>query len=178
MTGEGRSDDDHNRRENRGLSMTRLLFTVAAGFMAIAAATTGAAAQGHDATAGCNESGPLPNQIQCYLEAAESEHDVTLCEGAYDFAVRFDCVSRFAEHSGDPAACERIPIRNNRLLLIRDSCISGVAAATRSAQLCGDVQLDVVRDACFFTQVVELNASPELCERITKTALKASCLEP
>ena len=161
--------------------MTRLLFLAALGLFAGIAAGATATAQStpsQSPTAGCRESGPLPNQIRCFLDAAEAEGDIALCNGAYDFAVRFNCISKFAENSGDPVACERIPIRNNRLLLMRDSCTAGVAAATRSPQLCGQVQLAVVRDACFLTQVVEFNAAPEFCERITKAPVRESCLKP
>ena len=158
--------------------MWRLIFSALLGLAAVTAASPPAAAQNHAGTAGCRESGPLPNQIRCFLDAAETEGDVALCDGAYDFAVRFNCISLFAEHSGNPLPCERIPIRNNRLLLMRDSCISGVAAATRSPQLCEQVQLNVVRDACFLIQVVEFDAAPELCERITKAAVRQSCLAP
>ena len=120
----------------------------------------------------------MPDQIRCFLDAAETQGDIGLCEGAYDFAVRFNCISKFAENSGDLAACARIPIRNNRLLLMRDTCTAGVAAATRSPQLCGQVQLAVVRDACFLTQVVEFNAPREFCDRISKSPIRESCLEP
>ncbi len=158
--------------------MNRLMYPAILGLITLIAVNTPVNAQGHSDSGGCRESEPLPNRIRCFLEAAEAAGDVALCESAYDFAVRFNCVSLFAEHSGDPAPCERIPIRNNRMLLFRDSCISGVAAATRNPRLCEQVQLDVVRDACFLIQVVELNAAPELCERITKTAVRESCLEP
>ncbi len=163
-------------------TMLRLIIPAAStllGLITLSATTAPAGAQQqHDPTARCSDAGPLPNQIRCFLEAAESENDVTRCEGAYDFAVRFNCISLFAEHSGDPGPCERIPIRNNRLLLMRDSCVSGVAAATRDPLLCDQIQLDVVRDACFLIQVVELDAAPELCERISKTAVRKICLEP
>ena len=158
--------------------MKQLSLLAVSGLLAMVATGVSAAAQTHGDGRQCRESGPLPNQIRCFLEAAKVEGDVAICEGAYDFAVRFQCIALFAEHSGDPAPCERIPIRNNRLLLMRDSCTSGVAAATRSPRLCEQVQLDVVRDACYLIQVVELNGAPELCERITKTAVKESCLEP
>ncbi len=164
--------------------MLRLNFRAALGFLGLMALSvtsvpaTAQSAQPHSPTAPCRESGPLPNQIRCFLEAAEAAGDVAICEGAYDFAVRFNCISLFAENSGDPGPCERIPIRNNRLLLMRDSCISGVAAATRRPELCGQVQLDFVRDGCFMTQVVEFNATPDLCERITRADVRDICLMP
>ncbi len=161
--------------------MRRVLFSAVLGLLAVTAASAAATAQtapGHAPAAGCRESGPLPNQIRCFLDAAESEGDVGLCEDAYDFAVRFNCISRYAENNGDPTACERIPIRNNRLLLLRDSCTAGVAAALRAPQLCEQVQLAVVRDTCFMTQVVEFDAAPELCERITRAAVKEICFAP
>jgi len=161
--------------------MKHLFFMATLGLLAATAAGAGATAQtthGPAATAECTESDILPNQIRCFLDAAEAEGDVGLCDGAYDFAVRFNCVSLFAEHSGDPISCERIPIRNNRLLLMRDSCVSGVAAATRMPKLCELVQLDVVRDACFLNQVVEYNATPDLCARITRAAVREGCLTP
>jgi hypothetical protein len=158
--------------------MMQLVLLAIFGFIALVAVNPPANAQGHAAAGTCGESGPLPNQIRCFLEAAEAEGDVAICDGAYDFAVRFNCISRFAENSSDPGPCERIPIRNNRLLLMRDSCISGVAAATRLPELCEQVQLDFVRDACFMTQVVEFNATPDLCERITRRDLRDICLTP
>lgn len=161
--------------------MNRVIFLAMVGLLAVAANHTGAAAQstpGRSPTAGCSEDGPLPNQVRCFLGAAEAEGDVGLCEGAYDFAVRFNCVSLFAEHSGDPVSCERIPIRNNRLLAMRDACVSGVAVATRMPEICGQVQLDVMRDACFLIQVVEHKAAPDYCDRITRTAVREICLAP
>jgi hypothetical protein len=161
--------------------MKRLIFLAMAGLLAVVAAHSGATAQstpGRSPTAGCSEVKILPNQLRCFLDAAEAEGDVGLCEGAYDFAVRFNCVSLFAEHSGDPVSCERIPIRNNRLLAMRDACVSGVAVATRMPELCGQVQLDVMRDACFLIQVVEHKAAPEYCDRITRSKVRESCLAP
>ena len=158
--------------------MWRLIYPALLGLAAMAAASLAATAQNHSATAGCRNSESLPNQIRCFLDAAEAASDVALCEGAYDFAVRFNCISLFAEHSGNLLPCERIPIRNNRLLLMRDSCISGVAAATRTPQWCEQVQLNVVRDGCYLIQVVDLDAAPELCERITKAAVREICLAP
>lgn len=161
--------------------MQRLIFSALVGLLAVAANHTGATAQiapGRSPTAGCSEVNFLPNQIRCFLDAAETADDVGLCDGAYDFAVRFNCVALFAEHRGDAVPCARIPIRNNRLLLMRDSCVSGVAAATRMPKLCAQVQLDVVRDACFLTQVVELDASPDLCRHITRAAVREICARP
>ncbi len=132
--------------------------------------------RGQDRATGCRESGPLPNQIRCFLEAAEEASDVGLCDGAYDFAVRFNCVTKFAENAGDAVACERIPIRNNRLLYMRDSCISGVAAATRTPELCETAQLALVRDTCLMMQVVEYDAAADLCERIGRKDLREICL--
>jgi len=161
--------------------MTRFLVSAALGVVALALASASATAQSPPNPAGaaqCRESGPLPNQIRCFLAAAEAQGDVAPCEAAYDFAVRFNCISKFAENSEDPVACERIPIRNNRLLLMRDACIAGVAAAMRAPQLCEHVQLAVVRDGCFLTQVVEFDAAPEFCERISKAAVRESCFAP
>ena len=158
--------------------MKKLSLLVVSGLLALVATVVSATAQSHNDGRQCRESEPLPNQIRCFLEAAEADGNVAICEGAYDFAVRFNCISLFAENSGDPAPCERIPIRNNRLLLMRDSCVSGVAAATRIPDLCEQVQLDFVRDTCFMTQVVEYNAAPELCERITRADVRDICLTP
>lgn len=161
--------------------MKHLIFLATLGLLAATAPNATATAQTareRAPTAECREADLLPNQIRCFLDAAETAGDVGLCEGAYDFAVRFNCITLFAEHSGNPDSCERIPIRNNRLLLMRDSCVSGVAAATRTPQLCEQVQLDVIRDACFLTQVVEYNAAPALCEGITKAAVREICLKP
>lgn len=161
--------------------MRLLLISAALGVLAVTLASTAVFAQSTSntaATAGCRESGLLANQIGCFLAAAEERGDVGPCEAAYDFAVRFGCVSKFAENNQDPAVCERIPIRNNRLLLMRDACTSGVAAAMHAPQLCEQVQLAVMRDACFLIQVVELDAALDYCERITKAAVRESCFAP
>lgn len=166
--------------------MKRLFLLATLGLLTAAAASPGVTAQTTQdpatqdpaATTGCAETDFLPHQIRCYLDAAETAGDVGLCEGAYDFAVRFNCVSLFAEHSGDPVSCERIPIRNNRLLAMRDACVSGVAVATKMPELCAQVQLDVMRDACFLIQVVEHSAASTYCDRITRTAVRKSCLQP
>jgi hypothetical protein len=160
--------------------MRRLLFSMVMGLAAVTAASAAAIAQSAPSyvpTAECRESGPLNNQLRCFLDAAEAQNNIGLCDGAYDFAVRFNCIAKFAENSGDPVACERIPIRNNRLLLLRDSCTAGVAAANRAPELCEQVQLAVVRDTCFLIQVVEFDAASEFCDLITKTPIRESCLE-
>lgn len=158
--------------------MKRSILPVALGLAIATLIGASATAQNRAATASCSESGPPSAQVNCYLETAEAENDVGHCTNAYDFAVRFACVSQFAAHTGDAVACERIPIRNNRTLLFHDRCISGVATATRTAQLCEGIQLGVVRDACFLTQVVEHNGAPELCDRISKAVARRSCLDP
>lgn len=161
--------------------MKRLFFLAIMGLSTVVTAHSGATAQStpqRSPTAGCSESGIVTKQLRCFLDAAEANGDVGLCEGAYDFAMRFNCVSLFAEHSGDPVSCERIPIRNNRLLAMRDACVSGVAVATKMPELCAQVQLDVMRDACFLIQVVEHSAASTYCDRITRTAVRKSCLQP
>lgn len=156
----------------------RLFFLAILGLLLLPALAATGSAQGHTDASECRESGPLPNQIRCFLEAAEAADDVRHCDAAYDFAVRFNCIAKFAENRADPRPCERIPIRNNRLLLMRDSCISGVAAATREPRLCDAIQLDFVRNTCFMTQVVQFNASPDLCMRITQSDVRELCLTP
>ena len=147
-------------------------------FLALALAAAAAPAAAQTNAGGCREEGPLPNEIRCFLEAAEAADDASVCDGAYDFAVRFNCISKFAENSGDPGPCDRIPIRNNRLLLMRDACVSGVAAAIRLPQLCDQVQLAFMRDTCFMTQVLQYQAPPELCARIVRADVRELCLSP
>ncbi|MDH3738177.1 MAG: hypothetical protein OER92_03210, partial [Alphaproteobacteria bacterium] len=80
--------------------MKRLLINAILGLVAAAASNIGAVAQttpNHAPMAPCRESGPLPNQIRCFLDTAEAQGDVRPCEAAYDFAVRFACISKFAE---------------------------------------------------------------------------------
>lgn len=125
--------------------------------------------------ASCNGKGLMPAQIRCFLAAAEAADDVGLCERADAKAVRFNCISLFAERSGRPAACQRIAVANRETQALRDACIAGVAGATGRPELCTRAKLSSVRDACYVQLVVRFGADPALCARIERAAMRKVC---
>lgn len=149
------------------------------GGLLLSAAATGwlaqAPARAEDPASRCNAQPTQPAQIRCFLEVAQAAGDPGLCTSAGDAAVRFNCLSLFAERSLDPAPCELIEILDKETQALRDACISGVAAARREPALCEEARLPVVRDACYMNLVVQFAADPALCGRIANKSLHDAC---
>jgi len=149
------------------------------GGLLLSATATGwlaqAPARAEDPASRCNAQPTQPAQIRCFLEIAQATGDPGLCTSAEDAAVRFNCLSLFAERSLDPAPCELIEILDKETQALRDACISGVAAARREPALCEEARLPVVRDACYMNLVVQFAADPALCGRIANKSLHDAC---
>ena len=128
-----------------------------------------------DAT--CNDQGLQPAQIRCFLDAALTAEEPGICERATDGAVRFNCLSLYAERTLDPAPCERIVTGDQETQALRDACVSGVAIARRDPGLCRQAGLSVIRDSCYMMLVVQFGADPSICEQIEDSVLKSSCGE-
>lgn len=127
--------------------------------------------------AACNDEGLPPAQIRCFLEAAQAAGDAGVCEGAEAAAVRFNCISLYAERSGEAAACGRIAAGDRETQALRDSCVAGVAVAGREPELCERAELPEVRDSCYAMLVIRSGADAALCERVANPALKSACAE-
>jgi hypothetical protein len=149
------------------------------GGLLLSAAATGWLAQApvwaEDPASRCNAQPMQPAQIRCFLEAAQAAGDPGLCASAGDAAVRFNCLSLYAERSLDPASCELIEIGDKETQALRDACVSGVAIAQRDPDLCEEARLPVMRDACYMNLVVQFAADPTLCGRIANKTLHDAC---
>jgi hypothetical protein len=116
-----------------------------------------------------------PAQIRCFLEAAVAAKQPAICERAKDPAVRFNCLTLYAERSLDPAPCRRILAQDRETQALRDACVSGVAIARRDPDLCEQASLPLIRDSCLMLLVRQHGFDPAVCERIAETKLKAAC---
>lgn len=143
--------------------------------LGVAGGSSPTLAQSDSAASRCNTEALQPAQIQCFIDAAEEAGDPGLCEAAEDEAVRFNCLSLYAERSNNAAPCARIEVTGTETQALRDACISGVAAANRDPALCKATILPVMRDACYMTLVVQFEADPALCGRIRNEKLLAAC---
>ena len=52
----------------------------------------------------CDDAGSATRQIECSLAAAEDAGDPGICRQATELAIRFNCISLYAERRGDPVA--------------------------------------------------------------------------
>ena len=124
---------------------------------------------------GCDEKPFLPAKIRCFIDAAEAAKDAGVCEGAVDLVVRFHCVSLYAQRSLDPDYCKRIVFGEEQTNAMRAACVSGVAAARRDPALCEHIELTAMRDSCYLTLVVQFQAHPRFCHRITEPTVRNAC---
>lgn len=143
--------------------------------LSVTVGPSSASAQSEDPASRCNAEAMQPAQIRCFIDAAEAAGDPGLCEAAEDEAVRFNCLSLYAERSGNAAPCARIEVTDTETQALRDACISGVAAANRDPALCKATILPVMRDACYMTLVVQFDADPALCGKVKNEKLLAAC---
>lgn len=88
----------------------------------------------------------------CYVQAAISARDVTLCENISAQQAKNTCVSEVAVALKNSALCERITPNTSSAYA---SCISGVAGATQNPSLCVRITDTSARTWC------ELGASPK-----------------
>ena len=123
----------------------------------------------------CNEKPLQAAQAQCFFELVKAAADPDVCDGAADPVVRFHCLSRYAEHSLDPAPCARIATEDPETLTLRDACIAGVAVARRDPEVCGGAELPALRNACYMLLVMDHGADPAYCARIEGDVLKEAC---
>ena len=124
---------------------------------------------------GCNEKPFFPAKIRCFIDAAQATKDAGVCEGAVDPVVRFHCFSLYAERSLDPDYCKRIVFGEEQTNAMRAACVSGVAAARRDPALCEQIELTAARDSCYLMLVVQFQADPSFCRRITESTVRNAC---
>lgn len=146
--------------------------------LAAVLALTSAGAQGATANGDCNSRKILNTQIQCFLEAAEAAHDPTICERAVDHTVLFQCLSLYAEHTGDTAPCARIVAPKGEAETLRETCIVGVAIAEDAPEMCLKARNPNLRDSCYLMLVTEKGLDASLCQRIASPRLRSICVEP
>lgn len=88
----------------------------------------------------------------CYVQAAISARDVSVCENISTTPVRYTCISEVAVSRRDAELCEIIPEKNSSAYA---SCISGVAGITQNATLCARISDNAAKQWC------ELGAKPK-----------------
>lgn len=125
----------------------------------------------------CDERKIQAAQVRCFADAAKSAADPGICERASDLAVRFNCLSLYAEHAGEAATCERIAEYGEDGPTLRDACIVGVAMARREVALCLQIKPSGIRDTCHMMYMLRFGADPDTCSHIANSALHHICIE-
>lgn len=118
----------------------------------------------------------LPAQIRCHLDAATRAGSAEPCLAAEDEAVRFNCISLFAERNATPEACRLIRSDDPEGVILQNACVAGVAVATRDPAICDEVDQPELADACFTQLVLERGGDIALCQRIQNPLLRDACL--
>lgn len=80
-----------------------------------------------------------PKRIKCYLDAALRNHNPAICLSADD-PVRFQCISIYAERTGEEKACELLAGTDPNPQTLRDTCVVGVAIAASDPEICGHAE--------------------------------------
>lgn len=127
---------------------------------------------------GCENSSVLTEQLSCYLEAAQTSGDPTICRQSHEPAVRFNCISVYAERNEAPEACDLIEAKEAQQPHLRAACVSGVAIANNDPELCASVAQPLAKDTCYSFLVLEQGMDKSLCENIENKALKQACTAP
>lgn len=117
----------------------------------------------------------IADQLLCLKDAALEAGDAKLCLRSDQPAVRFNCVSLYAEQTRDPAVCAVIPVDEGTPPgTLRETCRAGLAVTMNDPELCAGFTTPNLADACFF-QMVMTGADAALCERIENPTLKGAC---
>ncbi len=117
----------------------------------------------------------LTKELRCLREAAIAAGDAKLCLRSDRPAVRFNCVSLYAEQAGDPAICALIPaVDSTSPEVLQEACRAGVAIKLNDPELCAGFTTPNLTDACYL-QMVEAGADAALCARIENATIKSTC---
>ena len=117
----------------------------------------------------------LTKQLRCLSEAAIAAGDAKFCLLSDRPAVRFNCVSLYAEQARDPAICALIPADDSAPPgVLQETCRIGLAITLDDPELCADLTTPNLGDACFL-QMVEAGADAALCQRIENATIKSAC---
>ena len=115
------------------------------------------------------------NQLNCLSKAAQEAGDVELCLLSDQLAVRFQCVSLYAEQARDPAICALIPAEDSVPAgVLQETCRIAVAIIRHEPEICAGLVTPNLGDACYL-QMVEAGADEAICERIENPILKGAC---
>ena len=117
----------------------------------------------------------LTKELRCLSEAAIATGDAKLCLLSERPAVRFNCVSLYAEQARDPAICALIPTEDSAPPgVLQETCRIGLAIVLNEPELCEGLATPNLGDACFL-QMVEAGADKALCARIENAIIKSAC---
>lgn len=153
-----------------GFVRMTLILPIAAFFLGLGFSSGTAAASA------CEEAGIVTRQLECYLETAQEAQDPSLCLPAQDPAVRFNCISLYAERSGDSAACGLVEGADEKeRTALRGACIAGTAVANERPELCGDIGDKRLADACYLMLVTEKRQDRSLCGKIENETVRQAC---
>jgi hypothetical protein len=156
--------------------MRCLLITLLALTLTLAFAS-GTAAPAVAAEAPCADDLFLPRKIECYSDEALRQGDPHICLGT-EKAVEFNCLSLYAERTGDISACVHISGSGEETETLRNACIAGTAVATADPALCDRVEVEALKDTCYVQLVLERGADEGLCGRVRNSLLREACRAP
>jgi hypothetical protein len=113
-------------------------------------------------------------QLSCYAAAAKATNDLAACDQALHEGIRYQCYAIFAEYSGSPEVCHKIPPRTDEHRSLIDACLSDVATKILSPSLCEEIATPGLRDSCYL-KLAKKTGAPALCARIGDPGLKSAC---
>jgi hypothetical protein len=117
----------------------------------------------------------VTRQLACLSAAAQEAGDAKLCLRGEQPAVRFNCISLYAERARDPAICALIPAEDSAPPgVLQETCRVGLAIVLNDPEICAGLATPNLGDACLL-QMVEAGADTALCARIENAALRAAC---
>lgn len=154
-----------NRSSGRRTRAARALATIAATCVPLAA----------NAAPICPPDMLLTKRINCLVAAARARGEPSLCLTAED-PVRFQCITLYAERTGNTSPCALLKGSGQQSRLLQDSCLAGVAIAAIDPGICSEVRTASVADSCYTQLVVKRGADASLCEKVGSPYLHKACL--
>jgi hypothetical protein len=106
---------------------------------------------------------------ECYSAVAIKKNDETICNSIIEVYPKADCVTKIAIKKADKTLCNRLNVVN------KDNCFLEFAKGTKDINICKeDVTDKALKDSCILG-VATASKSEVLCKEIADTRMKDDC---
>ena len=122
----------------------------------------------------CNDLPEIESKMQCKYELF-SKQELSFCDSLSAENDKYYCYSSIAMAKKDKELCNLLD-NENWVNTYQNSCIAGVAEATKDSQLCIEITDEIPRDMCYLA-VATAKKDAKICDLIVKSDIKGKCVE-